>query len=83
MFIGLAVLFLFTGCAPHPRSPMATRPDLPSTTSIPSVGIRLLLREAIQRQKTASGETYDMYKMTAAHRTLPMQGEVQWIRSRR
>jgi rare lipoprotein A len=35
----------------------------------------------LQGHKTASGEPFDMNKLTAAHRTLPFGTEV-WVRSR-
>lgn len=40
-------------------------------------GIASYYAEDFNGKKTANGETYDMYKMTAAHRTLPFNTKVR------
>jgi rare lipoprotein A len=41
------------------------------------VGIASFYGKKFHGRKTASGETYDMYKLTAAHRTLPFGTKVK------
>jgi rare lipoprotein A len=43
------------------------------------VGIASFYGKEFHGRKTASGETYDMYKLTAAHRTLPFGTRVRVI----
>ena len=77
VFTGLAMLFLFTGCASTPRSSTVTHPELSPTSAAPAVGIASYYGRQYHGKKTASGETYDMNKMTAAHRTLPFGMKVR------
>lgn len=61
---GLLVATLsWAGCAAHPRSETAGRPI--------EVGTASWYGPDFHGRPTASGETYDMYQLTAAHRTLP------------
>ena len=70
---GLAVLALAAaGCA---SSSKATRAAAPSTTSLAPgmriVGLASWYGQRHHGQATASGELFDMNKLTAAHRTMP------------
>jgi len=66
------VVLLFTGCASTPR---ATRTiGVPPTRSTPAntiVGIASYYGKEYHGKTTASGEIFDMTKLTAAHRSLP------------
>jgi rare lipoprotein A len=75
-----------SGPSPVPRSteapPAASRTyevrgvrytTLASSASYEEVGVASWYGEPYHGRPTASGETYDMYGMTAAHRTLPLQ----------
>src|SRR3954467_11404375 len=76
-YLATVVAFLVVGCASAPR------PTLPTTVqSVPggqtapveskaAVGIASFYGQKYQGRRTASGEVYDMRKMTAAHRSLP------------
>jgi rare lipoprotein A len=46
---------------------------LASSADYEEVGIASWYGEDFHGRRTASGETYDMYGLTAAHRTLPLQ----------
>ncbi len=72
------------GCAWHigqPPPPRKAPP--PSSFPVPvsggwrEEGIASWYGEPFHGRKTASGEVYDMHKMTAAHRTLPFQTMVR------
>lgn len=82
------VLFLATalGAAPgNKKTPDSNQgiPDQTQETIKPiktkkfQVGRASWYGRAFQHQKTASGELYDMYQFTAAHRTLPLGS---WVR---
>lgn len=43
----------------------------------PHLGMASLYSTRFQGKKTASGEPYDMFEMTAAHRTLPLDSYVE------
>jgi rare lipoprotein A len=64
-----------TGCAttsrpgPAPSSPPPPRAES-GTLGFEQTGRASWYGKAHHGQKTASGDTYDMYKLTAAHRTL-------------
>jgi rare lipoprotein A len=69
-------LCLLAGCASNPKyRDTADSPDrAPKSTSVGEVyqkGIASYYGKKFHGRKTASGEVYDMYAMTAAHRTLP------------
>src|SRR6266850_1382169 len=74
-------LLFFSGCATAPRPktapisnppPTAIRPNpQPPPSTSPTVGMASYYARKYNGRKTASGEIYDMRKMTAAHRTLP------------
>ena len=79
--LALALLlpfFLFYGCgtAPAPR-------HIPSTgypVGYVERGVASWYGPGFHGRKTANGETYDMHRLTAAHRTLPL-GSVVQVRS--
>ena|ERR1043166_4453805 len=69
---------LLVGCASAPR-------PIPSSNSIQNVplepnsavGVASFYGQKYQGRRTASGEIYDMRKMTAAHRSLPFGANVR------
>ena len=50
---------------------------LPSNKGFTQQGIATWYGTKFHQKKTATGETYDMFKMTAAHKTLPIPSYVQ------
>jgi len=86
----------FSGCVPYRqgiregRSPAANKPEFldPKASRSPSSdawkgemeGLASWYGEDFHGRLTASGEVYDMYKMTAAHKTLPL-GTVVKVRN--
>jgi rare lipoprotein A len=48
-----------------------------ASSSDPHSGMASLYSTRFQGRKTASGEPYDMFEMTAAHRTLPLDSYVE------
>ena len=53
-------------------TPGQTQESKPSRTKKPQLGKASWYGRIFQSKKTASGEPYDMYQFTAAHRTLPL-----------
>ncbi len=53
-------------------TPGQTQEGKPTRTKKPEVGKASWYGRIFQSHKTASGEPYDMYQFTAAHRTLPL-----------
>jgi len=80
--LSVAVAVGVVGCAGQPDAPVATaRPDAPSASVKPlpavalpagQVGRASWYGEAHHGRRTASGDVFDMYQLTAAHRTLPL-----------
>ena len=82
--IGKAMLvLLLPGCAlplgwrktlPPPVAAPQVKQELPNAegTKVEQVGNASWYGSAFQGEETASGETFDQKKLTAAHRTLPM-----------
>lgn len=77
----VATLFCATtlGAAPGNSTPDSrkgtpgqTQKAKPTRTRKPQVGKASWYGRVFQHKKTASGEPYDMYQFTAAHRTLPI-----------
>ena len=58
------VPFLFIACAPKSG-------NIPRDTGWSDKGLASWYGNKFHGRKTASGEIYDMHKLTAAHRTLP------------
>jgi len=91
---GILVLAWLTGCAtkpppaPHPVEPGASRPykalgkwytPIADSTGFRQRGIASWYGKKFHGKKTSSGEIYDMYGLSAAHKTLPMG---TWVRVR-
>ncbi|HEU5395135.1 MAG TPA: septal ring lytic transglycosylase RlpA family protein, partial [Candidatus Methylomirabilis sp.] len=72
---GLAVALLAGACA-GPRAAVA--PWTPATGGA-EVGLASWYGRDFHGRRTASGEIYDMYQMTAAHKTLPLGTLVEVI----
>ena len=81
VFSQIAAALVFTialGAAPADSTPLQGTPG--QTNQIkhaikarkPQVGKASWYGRLFQHQRTASGETFDMYQFTAAHRTLPL-----------
>jgi len=71
----LFLIFLPTACAPKkvPYPPYEPGKEI----RYRETGIASWYGEDFHGRKTANGETYDMYAMTAAHRTLPFSTRVR------
>ncbi len=70
-----AAFFLFlTGCSSTPDYPSAAPPPLPQAGLR---GYASWYGPPYHGRKTANGEIYDMYALTAAHRTLPFNSRVR------
>ena len=81
----VAVLgLMMTGCASSPRftrgrteEPKTHESSVPARSLKTMEGIASYYADDFNGKKTANGETYDMYKMTAAHRSLPFNTKVK------
>jgi rare lipoprotein A len=78
-----AVALVLTGCATGPALVKAPPPEMPAPQPAPAPSPKVAPRpaetgraswygKAHHGQPTASGETYDMHALTAAHRSLPL-----------
>ena len=70
----------FAGCgtsAPRFRSEPASAPGSRDASVHQMSGIASFYAEEFNGRPTASGETYDMHALTAAHRTLPFNTAVR------
>ena len=79
---GLAVVFAFlsAGCHRHRARITPPRPAPPAPTAPVAryeEGIASWYGHPFHGRQTANGETYDMYKISAAHRTLPFNTRVR------
>jgi rare lipoprotein A len=74
-------IILVTGCAsPRRASTSPTAPPAPESrgnVSSPMIGTASYYAHKYHGRTTASGEVFDMHKMTAAHRTLPFGIQVR------
>jgi rare lipoprotein A len=85
------VLMLIVGCAHRGAKQPSVRPSEPTPAPTPLVeqveegytekGIASWYGEPYHGRRTASGEVYDMHRMTAAHKTLPFGSIVKINRS--
>ncbi len=67
-------MVLTAACAHRGTTPVSTRPEpppVPAEEGWTENGIASWYGEPYHGRRTASGEVYDMYAMTAAHKTLP------------
>ncbi len=81
-----ALLFLLQACAARPHSPPASSPGhpkpyrvggswyrpIPTARGFEQTGTASWYGRKFHGRKTSSGETYNMYALTAAHKTLPL-----------
>lgn len=81
LVISLAAIaeFSFNGCAVAPRFATKPSPHLLGKEAIVAVqeGIASYYADEFNGKKTSSGETYDMYSFTAAHREFPFGTKVR------
>lgn len=80
--LGLVLVLLVSslglaGCASAPTGPRSSSPALAPAPGSSTVGYASYYGSKYHGRKTASGETYNMYKLTAAHRTLPFGTSVR------
>lgn len=80
----MLVALLISGCASSPRftrdrsaEPKHGEKKGSSKSLKTMEGIASYYAEDFNGKKTANGETYDMYKMTAAHRSLPFNTKLK------
>lgn len=77
-FLWLLLLFVLAGCAtargavPPASPPPPPRVSAPAKPDKPLTGLASWYGRLHHGKRTASGETYDMHQLTAAHRTLPL-----------
>ena len=72
--VAAALALALTGCATA-RAPVSSRPPVSQPASKPGAvekGEASWYGERHQGRRTASGEPYDMYRLTAAHPALPL-----------
>jgi rare lipoprotein A len=75
----MMVVLILAGCAPSPRYTSAVRPWVdtsPGSLKRIQEGMASFYGGDFHGRKTANGEIYDMYTMTAAHRALPFNTRV-------
>jgi|SRR5579863_2884268 len=74
------LLLLISGCAVTPR--LSRRPAFLPEIGYQERGMASWYGRDFQGRKTSSGETFDMFALTAAHRTLPL-GTIIRVRNER
>ena len=77
VFVFLALIFSLQGCAVlelmyRPRYYSVPPPSPPADVVNTYEGVASWYGEDFHGRKTANGEIFDMYELTAAHKTLPM-----------
>jgi rare lipoprotein A (peptidoglycan hydrolase) len=75
-FVCLAICAVLTGCASAPRF-VIKPPATAAAENMTEEGDASYYADDFNGHKTASGETYDMNALTAAHRTLPFNSMVK------
>jgi rare lipoprotein A len=80
IFSIISIILLITSCSSVPRFTKDVKGSSTrySSSSIIS-GIASYYADEFHGRKTSNGETYDMYKLTAAHRDLPFNTKVKII----
>lgn len=80
----VAAVVVLSGCASSPRftrerpsEPKKHESSAPTKSLKTMEGIASYYADDFNGKKTANGETYDMYKMTAAHRSFPFNTKVK------
>jgi rare lipoprotein A len=73
---GVAIAVLLAACGSTAKHP-ATKPTTAPASSGVSYGLATFYGKEAQGGPTASGERFDMHKLTAAHRTLHMGTRVR------
>ena len=66
------VMVATVGAAPATKGPKSTKPDSPKRQKPYAVGTASWYGKPFHGRTTASGEPYDMFQFTAAHRYLPL-----------
>lgn len=75
--LAFSLMILLTACA-FPKKEVRYEPIEPGKTiRYREVGLASWYGEEYHGRRTANGEVYDMYAMTAAHRTLPFHTRVR------
>lgn len=77
LLVSALSLSLLWGCAAHQPSLPSPATPLSSSTQYKEVGIASWYGPNFHGKLTANGEIYDMYEMTAAHRTLPFHSIIK------
>jgi rare lipoprotein A len=73
-YLAIILLATLAGCASAPDRPrVVSAPVPPGELS----GLASWYGKPYHGRKTANGETYDMYDLTAAHRTLPFNARIR------
>ena len=72
-------MLILTGCVSSPRFTMSEKAQPPVDKSYSRIeeGVASYYADEYNGRRTSNGETYDMNKMTAAHRTLPFNSMVR------
>src|SRR5258708_1463832 len=76
LVVAIAALDAIAASCGHPR-PHATVPPPPPRAGTTETGIASWYGIPYHGRQTASGEVYDMYQLTAAHRQFPFQTWVE------
>lgn len=78
LLLVLSMVVLGGGCASTPSARSTHPQSVAGTADLrPSVGIASYYGKKYHGRKTASGETYNMHALTAAHRTMPFGTQVK------
>lgn len=84
----LLLMMLMVGCAPYLPSGTSSTSPYTRPTFVPpykKIGVASWYGRRFHQRRTSSGERYNMYAMTAAHRSLPLHSYVRVtnVRNRR
>jgi len=80
VFVFLGLVIGASGCASSRPQTVPTEPTKPRSEGWTEKGDASWYGKPYHGRQTASGEIYDMYEMTAAHRSLPFGTEVRVTR---